>query len=364
MGSFAAKPNTITMNLYRLAFCVIVAVLLGCCRFAAAQSLSVKDITQFFSPSVTLRSELILPSPLSENDTILHTNAGVGLQANIPLKGKIEFDLNLGKLKNLKNIKSWTDWQNISKSVPVDIRAYQLFLTLGGGYRNLRLDYETEPHRLPYVTGGVMGIHLQKKLKFLFYSANLLISEDINTLNRTRPFFNGFVGQARLYKFSFLYYYGLFLSAGNKRVLPVPFAGISAGLPGAFNLQVILPLEVAITYRKNSKLLATATVALSGFTSGFENRNTGFLPDYDQRIGFANNFIKSTLAGTYVLPKGRLKVEAGAAYAQGLRFLESKNKDSFSFKPKAAPFVGISYQMNLGNRSLVSILFDKIDFKW
>lgn len=328
-----------------------------------AQSLSLKDITQFFSPSVTLRGELILPSPLAEDDTVLHTNTGMGIQANIPLKGKIEFDLNLSKLSNLKNIKSWTDWKNMTKSVPVDIHAYQLFLTLGGGYRTIKLDYETDPHRLPYFTGGMMGIHLQKKLKFLFYGANLLISEDVQTLNKTRPFFNGMVGQARIYKFALLYYYGVFISAGNKRVLPIPFAGISAGLPGAFNLQIILPLEASITYRKNKKLLATAALAVSGFTSGFENRSSAWLPGLDQRVGFSNNFLKGTLAGTYILPKGRLKVEAGSAFAQGLRFLESKD-EVYKYKPKAAPYVGVSYQMNLGKRSLVSILFDKINFSW
>lgn len=327
-----------------------------------AQSLSVKDITHFFSPSITLRSETLFSSSLMNTDSIKHLNTGAGIQANIPLKGKIEFDLNMGKLRNLKDLKSWNDWKTIKHSIPMDIHAYQLFLTLGGGYRQVKVDFDQDPYRLPYFSGGFMGIHLQKKLRFLFYSANVLVSEDVNTFKQARPFFNALIGQAKLHKFKFLYYYGAFVSVGNKRVLPVPFAGISAGLPGKFRVQVILPLQASVTYTKNKKMPISATAALSGFTSGFENRTSAWLPGFDQRLGFANNFIQTTVGATRLFSKSNLRVEAGAAFAQGLSFFNTDK--TYRFQPKIAPYLSATYQINFANRSLVAILFDKVDFTW
>ena len=87
---------------YLLCWCNICATLAG-------QSLQVKDFAQIFQPALSFGGEWTPPRPIKGSSAMPYQGLSVGLQASIPISGKIEFDLNLDKLKNWKNIKSWKD---------------------------------------------------------------------------------------------------------------------------------------------------------------------------------------------------------------------------------------------------------------
>ncbi|MBK8471395.1 MAG: hypothetical protein IPL33_03835 [Sphingobacteriales bacterium] len=80
---------------------IVAFLLLSCnyCTYLAAQSLQVKEFAQIFQPSLSVGGEWTLPRPMRSGDAELYNALAVGVQASVPIKGEIEFDLNLDKLK-------------------------------------------------------------------------------------------------------------------------------------------------------------------------------------------------------------------------------------------------------------------------
>lgn len=334
-----------------------------------AQSFSVLDFTQIFVPKISATAEFQTPRPLKQNDTIsYHTLAG-GIQAQIPVAGKIGLDLNLDKLKNWKNIKSWKDFKNIGNALPVDISAYQVFWTIAGNIRQQNFAFDTTKYTGYGFSTGVSGIHLQKKFKLLFYSANIGFSEDKNTLANFQPIFNGYVGQARVSKYGFIYYYGAYLNYTDKRLIPVPFVGIYTGIPPLFSLQVTLPFQARFIYQKNKKLRAAAEVSLGAFQTGFQNRQSGWLPmpsdsiNTGNRFTLNNTYLKATTTAEHRTEGGRLSIEVGTVLWRSAQFYEGNSKVA-TYNPKTAPYIAVTYQANLSKKSLIKSVWDKLEFKW
>lgn len=339
------------------------------CTTAQAQDLEVKDFDQFFIPQINIKTELFNESPLQKGSTETYQHFGIGGNATIPIKGKFDVDLNLNKLKNLKNIKSWKDLslKNIGKSIPVDVSGHQIFWTVSGGMRQLQLSIDSSGHRAYYGSTGVMGLHLQKNFTMWFYGANLGVSEEPSTFRKWQPQLNAYLAQARVHKYLFLYYYGVFLNYYDGRVLPIPFIGINVGLPPFFSLQATLPFQLKFTYRKNPKLRASIELNWSGFNTGFENRNL-LLPNDSpgstlNRISLRSTYLRFSTTAEYRLTKGRLLMQVGTAFNRQLQFY-SQETNHILYKPTIPLYASATFQINLNDRSLIGNIWKKLDFHW
>lgn len=334
-----------------------------------AQSFSVLDFTQIFVPKISVGAEFQTPRPLRQNDTVSYYTMALGAQAQIPISGKIDVDLNLDKLKNWKNIKSWKDIKNIGNSIPVDISAYQLFWTVAGNMRQQNIAFDTSGHTSYGFSTGIAGIHLQKKFKLLFYNANIGFSEDKHTFSSLKPMFNGYIGQARVSKYGFIYYYGAYVNYYDKRIIPVPFVGIYTGIPPFFSLQVTAPFQARFIYQKHKKLRAAAEVSFGAFQTGFENRQSGWLPistdsvSTGNRLTLNNTYLKATTTAEHRTEGGRISIEVGTVLWRAARFYEGNNHQK-TYNPKTAPYIAVTYQANLNKKSLIKSVWDKLDFKW
>lgn len=347
--------------------------LAACPSSVLAQSFEVRDVAQFFVPSLILNTELQFPRTIKQ-DTASFFNFSAGAKATVPLSGKIDLDLNLDKLKNWKNVKSWKDVGNIVKSIPLDVSGYQTFLNFAGGYRSTVFDYDSTAHHGAYFSLGMSGLHLQKKFRVFFWGASLGLSEEFSTLGQFSPQINLYGGQARVSKYGFLWYYGGFVHYSNKRIIPVPFAGITAALPPFFSLQVTLPFQAKITYQKKKKLRASFEVALTSFQTGFENRRSGWLPvpasdtisnedPKTLRVQLASSNIKVATIAEHHTDAGKLSIEVGTVFARSANFYDGNDKIS-SLNPKAGPYIALNYRINLQQKSLIKGIWDKLNFKW
>lgn len=349
--------------LYLLAFLSIQTVY--------AQSFHIKPFKDFFKSSITLHTELMPGSVFKEAESVNYGFSGYGLQMNVPLKGKVELDLNLSKLKNFKDWKSIRDIKKLPQAIPLDVRGYQLFWTFNGGYRDVSIDFEAPNHRLFYAQTGIMGFHLQPKMRMLFYSFSIGGAEDENTIRDFKPRFEGFIGQARVHKFAFIYYYGVYANYGDRRPLILPFVGMNFTLPPVLNVQVILPLQMKITYRKKGKpFKASVGVELSGFRSGFENRQQGWLPEsvsgstepLSDRLHLSSTYLLATTDLEYKTGnKGRVVTRFGAVVARDVSFWDMGEKVE-DFTPNKDFYIGAMYQLNLGKKSLIKNIWERLEF--
>lgn len=344
---------------------IVAFLLLSCnyCTYLAAQSLQVKEFTQIFQPSLSVGGEWTLPRPMRSGDAELYNALAVGVQASVPIKGEIEFDLNLDKLKNWKNIKSWKDVQNIGRTLPVDVSGYQLFWTANGGFRSTTLSTSTDSsaHRGYYFNTGMMGLHLQRKFRLLFYQATLGFSEDGTTMRQLKPIFTAMGGQARIIKYGFILYYGGYINYTDGRLLPIPFIGAYTALPPFFDLQITLPLQARISYRKHKNLRASAEIALSGFQTGFSRPNP--LTAEAERLGMRSAHLKVSTTAEHRTEGGRLGIELGTVLARSISLFDGGQKIS-DFKPKTGMYVSVNYQVTLQRKSLIKNIWDKLEFKW
>lgn len=325
-----------------------------------AQSFAVKELPDFFKSNLTLFGNFTPQRAVSKSDSALYSNFNGGATLKFPIKGKIDLDLNLSKLKNIKDIKNWKD---ISKAIPVDVKAYQIFGMVDAGYRSTTFGIDTPSlHKHSFFSAGITGLHLMPRTRLLFYSASLGFDEDFNTINNAALRFNLLLGQMKIYNFKFVYYYGIFIKDNKDRnlpILPVPFIGANLVLPPFFNVQVILPAQIEFAYRKNKNLRLSAGLFLRGIDTGFENR--GFLNADTatiKRFSFSSTGLRlKTTADFRVSAQSRLSLEFGATLLRNLSFYH-QNKN-IKYKPASSAFFGVQYSINLDKRSLFDNLLDR-----
>jgi hypothetical protein len=328
-----------------------------------AQSLTIKDFPQLFLPSLSVGAEGTLPRPVKSAESVTYYSLGGGIQANVPISGKIELDLNLDKLKNWKNIKNWKDIENIGKALPVDVSGYQLFWTVNGGLCNTQLTMsgDSTAHLGYYFHTGVSGLHLQKKFRLLFYQATLGFSEDKNTMSQLKPVFSAYMGQARIIKYGFILYYGGYINYTDGALLPIPFVGIYTALPPFFDLQVTLPLQARLSYRKHKTLRASAEIAFSGFQTGYAALDP-LTNDYE-RYRLRSSHLKIATTAEHRTEGGRLSFEVGTVVARSAK-LSQGSTNIADYTPKGGIYMSVNYQATLGRKSLIKTVWDKLEFKW
>jgi len=325
-----------------------------------AQNLGIREIHHFFRPHLTGLGEWQADAKLKGLDSLTFGSNAVGVQASIPIKGRLGFDLNLGKLKNIFKVAT-KGLGGLLEAVPLDVNAYQILWNVGGGVRNTSLSFDQDLHTAYFFTTGIEGVHIRPELGIIFYNANLSFSEESATFNQLKTRFTGYIGRATINKLASINYYGIAIHYRNNKILPVPFAGTSISIPPLFHLQLILPYQAKLVYKRDKKIRVTLAATMSGFETGFENQRFFFGEDVRDRLHLSATYLQATSTVQYKLSKrARLKMEVGTLLNSNIAFWDGQQKiDTYGLNNSF--FYGIRYEVGLGDKSLVGNLLRKLD---
>lgn len=336
-----------------------------------AQSFNLRTVNDIFRSNLAFKSEIHPNASFSISNDTLNSNFGAylnGIQATIPISGKLSVGMNWNKLKNFRDMKSWKDLTNV---VPIDLTGHQLFLTLHGSSRLVNLDTKLGDNLHPtyHFGAGILGVHLRRKLRLLFYMANISLSEEVGKINSFRPKFEGAFGAARILNFSTLLYYGGYVTAGDGRFLPVPFVGVNFNIiRKKLSAQIILPLQIRLTYKPAKQWNIATGLLFSGFRTGLvhDQQYPDFLPSTNNtanRFDFNYTAFKEQFILTYFPSKRtRLELELGYLFARNIAFWE-KGEQAVDYKVNGNVYASLLFQVNLGQKSLLRNIFDRLEIR-
>ncbi len=223
-----------------------------------AQTFDIEQINQLIRPRIKVDSKYTFDSNFK--DTLGKYNAlenTIGFTFPIKRTFKTEIKLNLSSLK-LKDI--------VKNSV--SIKADEILGTLKIAQKQTSLGFDSLPKKnLYYANAGIIGLHLTKKYRILFYSANVTIHEQDKTLAKLMPRFSGVIGQYHIRGLRKGYYYGATIIYSDGLLLPSPFFGGTIPLNKNFSFNYTLPVALNIQYSKDKSYLLIGAKA-DGYRAG------------------------------------------------------------------------------------------------
>lgn len=283
--------------LFTFLFCGSVALLRG-------QSFI---FNQLFQPSVRFNAEYT-SDWLGKNADYRASYLRSNINFIVPIKSKFGLTWDW---EALTKVRKWGDLKNV-----VGVKAYQIFWNIRPMFSWLQYqnpDTEAAPFSAgnAYLAGlstGITGMHFRKKFRILFYSINIGLHEQIQTLQRgrIRPTFTGLVGVAQARGLFFYWYYGLYVGYSNGQILPAPFIGVQAKIAPRLWLNITLPVQFRLGYAFTKKFQLDFVAGLSGWGGGFWAQNNA------QRHFFSATQLRTALTASFRFSKQtRLYLEAG-----------------------------------------------------
>lgn len=296
-----------------------------------AQTFDLEQVEQIFRPRVKVESRYIFDSKFT--DTISHYNQkDANVLLTFPIKSKfdanIKLDLSSLKLKDiLKN--------------SVRIKASQLMGTLRFGAKNNYIGFDTLPNKQLYTaTAGIMGVHLTKKYRILFYSLTGTIAEQDKTINKFVPRVSGVLGQLHLRGLKKNFFYGLAATYSDGYFLPAPFLGGSEPIGKHFIFNYTLPANINLQYKTDKKLIATIGVNLDGYRTGIEYQKNRINLNYTNVAAYGN--VKYKFSKTL-----QAKIEGGYIVYQNLKYTNTDiTRVNFPLQP--GPYIQANFSVLLG----------------
>ncbi|WP_052599887.1 DUF6268 family outer membrane beta-barrel protein [Aureispira sp. CCB-QB1] len=283
--------------------------IIGFCLFSTISQGQSFIFNQFFQPSLRINSLYNHDFNFLNKDR-LHVGQA-DINCIIPIKSQLKLAVKWDKLLTLQLKKA------------TQLKVYQLFwnfrprvLYLDLSYQDNHLPhpFQQKPHITYGINTGLSGIHLIakpfKQPKLFFYSVNIGLMEDYQSIQRT-PISNitTMFGFAHLRNFNFYWYYGFFFSYNNGQIIPAPFFGIQAKLTKTIWVNITLPVQVRFAFKVSKKLKIDLSAGLSNFSTAFGYLNTN---NQWERSVFGDLRIRGALTTNIKLsPQAILYLEAG-----------------------------------------------------
>lgn len=305
--------------------------------FISAQTFDLEQVEQIFRPRVKWDNRYIFSSSFSDTTgqfSDYYSNAVV----TFPIRSRLSagFELDLSK-PNLKDI--------LMNSVK--IKASQTLGSIRLGYRQSSLGFDSVPAKNFYsITGGFMGVKLDKKFRVVFYNLSLNFSEQDKTFNRAVPRASGVLGRLHIKSLRKNYYYGIAMVYSDGLPLPVPFFGGSQPMGKNFILNYTIPAALNVQYKKGN-----SSVYLGAMADGFR---TG-LSYHGQRLN-----LNHTAGQAYVMWRQKfgktlvLRLEGGYYFYSLLTLPEDKAAHN-RFQVNPGPYVNVGFNVLFGQN-----FFDKV----
>lgn len=214
------------------------------------------DITRVFTPRALITSEYVLPNQSDSNPFSLFKNQ---FNATIPIHSKFQVDAKMSRMKSLK------DWKKVVK-----VDAHQVLWQLGAGYREVQA-FGVQ-NKVIQASTGLMGVTYTRKLKVLFYVANVGIQESEKTLSQFSVNATGVLGIAKIKKLKHVFLYGLVGTYQFERPFIIPFIGGMIKLSKHAQLTCILPAQLKMTVKVKDNFAIDFGAYVNGLAFGLPNQ--------------------------------------------------------------------------------------------
>lgn len=231
-----------------------------------AQTFDIEQTAQLIRPRMKLESKYTF-DPITKDTSGSFTSFDNSASFTFPIKRKFGTEINIDvtdfKLRDIfkKNIR---------------IKASEILGTFKMGQKQTQFGVENNilKRDLYYVNAGIIGLHLTKKYRILFYSANLNLHEEGEVFNKLVPRFSGVIGQYHIRGLRKSYYYGFSLIYSDGLLVPSPFFGGTIPLNNQFTFNYTLPVQLNIQYHQDKTFLI-AGVKSDGFRAGIASALNG-----------------------------------------------------------------------------------------
>lgn len=271
---------------------------------ASAQTFDVEQFEQIFRPRIKLDARY-QPQTAFRDTSDFFSNTEGSAVCTFPIHSRFEAGLRLDT-----NARSLGELLKNS----VQVKASQLLGNVRLGARQVELGFDSIPTRQLYsASAGMMGLKLTKKYRILFWSANVNVSEEEESLDGTVPRFNGIIGQMHMKGLRRNFFYGLAIAVSDRLTLPLPFFGGIAPLGKDWSFQYLLPVQIAVGFKPQARTKFLAGLALDGFRSGIELHNERANLNYGGIRTFLNVRHKAS-------DHFQIRADVGYAFAHTVRF--------------------------------------------
>jgi hypothetical protein len=250
-----------------------------CVSNLKAQTFDIEQTSQLIRPRMKLDSRYTF-DPATKDTAGAYSCFENSASFTIPIRRKFstEINLNLGDFK-LKDI--------FKKNIR--IKAGELLGTFKVGQKNVAFGIEDTMVKrgLYYVNAGIIGLHLTKKYRILFYSANMNLHEEAKTFNQFTPRFSGVIGQYHIRGLRRSFYYGFSMIYSDGLLIPSPFFGGSEPLNDRWSLNYTLPVQINLQYYDKGTYVVFGLKS-DGYRAGIKLTNARGNINYGNACGYLN----------------------------------------------------------------------------
>lgn len=224
----------------------------------------------------------------------------------IPIHKKFDVDIDFNNIFKSRGIKS--AFKNMLKP-----KFTQTFARFGAGYRTLESNTFNGPQQLYNFSAGITGIRLQMrqlKFRFLFYSLNLRLQEQLGKYGSISPSVSGLIGSARIIDYRTGLFYGVYGNYFGGRFFPIPVIAFYHQLSRKSSFLLAFPYQAQYSFDIAS-VKQSFTASVNGLSTGIHNDS--ILPaTQNDRLNFAyGSFRFSTQSRFKLAKKTFLYLEAG-----------------------------------------------------
>lgn len=291
------------------------------------------DLVQIFRPGIKIGAEYMPDAKFEHADSLKFGSRRGNIQIIVPLQSRVDMSL-----KNL------------------DIRAKQTFWTINASYREPSISFIEKQRQLYTFSMGITGLKAGLRSGLWFYTAQIGMSEDANTLNEWKPTFGGLLVKFHVINLKSAFIYGAGAFYNNKQFIPAPIFGYYRRFSKKANFLAVLPAQIRFGYNPSKSVGMSWQVSPAGFRSGFSNAAPdAIFSNKGERILLNYRQLKLSMGLNIRFSRqSRLLLEGGWLTARQVRFADNAGELLYKHKIQAGAFVGATLQLNLGKAILDS----------
>ncbi len=303
-----------------------------------AQTFDLEQTTQLIRPRLKYDSKYVFDTNFKDTNGVFNSlENSVGITFPIKRTFKTEINLNLNSLK-IKDI-----FKN-----SVRIKANEILGTFRITHRQVRIGFDSLPTKnLYYANAGIIGLHLTKKYRILFYSANINIHEEANSINTILPRFSGIVGQYHIRGLRKSFFYGATIVYSDGLLLPAAFIGGTEPINDKLSLNYCFPAFLNLQYHQKNSFIIVG-VKGDGYRSGIMYKNKRSNLNVTNISAFAN--YRHRFSKTF-----HLQLEGGYYFFQRAQF-DKNEQYPYKYPLNGSFYANFNLQVYFGKSVLEKII--------
>lgn len=262
----------------------------------------------------------------------------------MPIQAEDRFQMNIAhyQMQGIFSLKSKLNADISLKKLKFDVGLRQDFLTINAGMRVVNSDFfpANKPNYWGNITLGYTSIKAGLKNGVWVKTLQISAVQDVEDLGKARPFVLGAVAKVFILGLRTQNIFGVGVAyTPQGSIFPVPIIGFNRRLSEKWDMNLLIPANIAFIYKHNNKLRIRTRISPNALQVGGKNlpffqTNT---PDNSQnppqnlQVAQANRFqytaLEANIGVQYQINKNlRMVGQVGYLFATHLNFREDKTK--------------------------------------